>query len=130
MPKLHTLTRVILTLTMVVALGGFLPFSTTNVLANPGYGTITGNIYEEATGNPLYPATIRVENYSTGELVGEFSNYPNGSFQVVDSFNVTEAPPASPKPPINWWLMGGLIAAIIIVAATILVPLGKGNRTL
>jgi len=72
-----------LTLVMVVALGGFLPFSTTNVLANPGYGTIIGNIYEETTGNPLYPATIMVENYETGEHVGEFSNYPDGSFHVV-----------------------------------------------
>ena len=81
--NLHKIVRVILTLVMVVALGGFLPFSTTNVLANPGYGTITGNIYEEATGNPLYPATIKVENYDTGELVGEFSNYPDGSFHVV-----------------------------------------------
>jgi len=55
-----------LTLVMVVALGGFLPFSTINVAASPGYGTITGNIYDEATGNPLYPATIRIENYDTG----------------------------------------------------------------
>ena len=83
MLKLHKIVRVMLTLVIAVALGGFLPFSTTNVLANPGYGTITGNIYEEATGNPLYPATIRVENYSTGELVGEFSNYPDGSFHIV-----------------------------------------------
>ncbi len=83
MLNLHKIMRVILTLVMVVALGGFLPFSTTNVLANPGYGTITGNVYEEATGNPLYPGTIRIENYDTGELVGEFSNYPDGSFHVV-----------------------------------------------
>lgn len=83
MLNLHKIVRVMLTLVMVVALGGFLPFSTTNVLANPGYGTITGNICEEATGNPLYPATVRIENYDTGELVGEFSNYPDGSFHVV-----------------------------------------------
>jgi len=83
MLNLHKIVRVMLTLVMVVALGGFLPFSTTNVLANPGYGTITGNIYEETTGNSLYPATIRIENYDTGELVGEFSNYPDGTFHVV-----------------------------------------------
>ena len=83
MSNLHKIVRVMLTLVMVVTLGGFLPFSTTNVLANPGYGTITGNIYEEATGNPLYPTTVRIENYDTGELVGEFSNYPDGSFHVV-----------------------------------------------
>ena len=46
MLNLHKIARVILTLVMVVALGGFLPFNTTNVLANPGYGTITGNVYE------------------------------------------------------------------------------------
>ena len=83
MLNLHKIARVILTLVMVVALGGFLPFNTTNVLASPGYGTITGHIYEEATSNPLYPATIRLENYDTGELIGEFSNYPDGSFHVV-----------------------------------------------
>jgi len=68
---------------MVVALGGFLSLSTIDVLANPGYGSITGNVYEEATGNPLYPATIRIENHDTGELVGEFSNYPDGTFHIV-----------------------------------------------
>ena len=58
-----------------------------------------------------------------------------GGYQVrfdrlFGSFNVTEAPPAPLKPPINWRLIGGLIAGVIIVAAIILVPLGKGNRAL
>jgi len=83
MLNLHKIVRVMLTLVMVVALGGFLPFNTINVAASPGFGTIDGNIYEEATGNPLYPATVMVENYDTGELGGSFSNYADGSFHVI-----------------------------------------------
>jgi len=58
-----------------------------------------------------------------------------GSYQVrfdrlFGSFNVTEAPLAPPKPPFNWWLIIGIIAGVIIVAATIFMPIGKGNRAL
>ena len=58
-----------------------------------------------------------------------------GSYQIrfdrlFDSFNVTEAPLAPLKPPFNWWLIIGIIAGVIIVAASIFVPIGKGNRTL
>jgi len=72
-----------LTLIMVVALGGSLPFNTINVAASPRFGTITGYVYDEATSNPLYPATVTVENYDTGDPSGSFSNYADGSFYVI-----------------------------------------------
>ena len=83
MSNLRKLMRVMMTLVMAVVLGGVLPFSAAEVAASTGYGSIEGYVYEGATANPLYPATIIVENYDTGELIGEFSNYADGSFYVV-----------------------------------------------
>ena len=48
MSNLCRIVRVMLTFIIVTALGGFLPLSTASVLANPGYGTITGNISDES----------------------------------------------------------------------------------
>ncbi|MDD4875993.1 MAG: hypothetical protein PHQ86_02510 [Dehalococcoidales bacterium] len=82
MITIRKIIRVLLTLVMAVMLVGISPLST-SILASSGYGTITGNVYQRISGSELYPATIIVENYNTGEIVGEFPNYPNGAFQVV-----------------------------------------------
>ena len=83
MSRLSKFMRVMMTLVIAVALGEVLPFSVSEVAASPGYGTVEGHVYEAATGNPLYPATIMVEDYNTGNLTGEFSNYADGSFHIV-----------------------------------------------
>ncbi len=83
MLNLRRLMHVTMALVITVALGGLLPFSVSNVTANPGYGSIDGHVYEAATGDPLYPATIIVENSTTGAVAGEFSNFPDGSFHLV-----------------------------------------------
>ena len=46
-----------------------------------------------------------------------------GTYQVevdglTESFTVKPPPPEPPK-PINWWLIGGIIAGVIIIGVTI-----------
>ena len=58
-----------------------------------------------------------------------------GDYQVrfdrlFGSFNVIEAPLAPPESPFNWWLIIGIIAGVIALAALIFVPLRKAKRAL
>jgi len=52
-----------------------------------------------------------------------------GSFNIAETA-LPEIPPTSPEPPINWWLIIGIIVGVIMVTASIFVPLGKGNQAL
>ncbi len=79
--------KAIMALVLIVAVGfsGFLPFNATDVSASPGFGYLRGHVYEGNVDNPIFPAKIRVENYDTGEFVGDYNNFADGSFYTVVS---------------------------------------------
>jgi len=69
MPKLHRLGRIILSYTVAVVLGVMLPLGSAGIALAADFGTVEGSVTDQATSGAINPATIRVEQYDTGELV-------------------------------------------------------------
>ena len=68
-------------LAMALELAGSIPLGDSHI-AKAALGSVTGTVTGGSTGDPLYPATITIEQYDTGDPVGTFSNFADGTFLI------------------------------------------------
>lgn len=81
MSNSHKLIRLFVALAMAVTLGGGISLVGPQV-AKAALGMVSGSVTDAVTSDPLYPATITIEVFDTGDPVGTFSNYSDGSFFI------------------------------------------------
>ena len=81
MLKSQKIIRLVMALAMALAVCGSIPLSGSHI-AKAALGSVTGAVTDGSTGDPLYPATITIEQYDTGDPVGTFSNFADGSFLI------------------------------------------------
>ena len=79
--KSQKIIRLVMALAMALAVCGSIPLSSSQV-ARAALGSVTGAVTDASTGDPLYPATITIEQYDTGDPVGTFSNFADGTFLI------------------------------------------------
>ena len=79
--KSQKIVRLIMAFAMALALGGSIPLDGSH-MARAALGSVTGTVTDGTTGDPLYPATITIEQFDTGDPVGTFSNFADGSFLI------------------------------------------------
>jgi len=79
--KSQKIVRLVMAFAMALAIGGSIPLDGSHVV-KAALGSVTGAVTDGSTGDPPYPATITIEQYDTGDPVGTFSNFADGSFLI------------------------------------------------